>query len=379
MHNDKKIIFSINGSISHCGVDEYTLHLDKTLSDSFDLIHIVKPNSDICKNLIEKNIKWLDLGLSYKDSFTKIKGYCKRLKPDIIFIHTAKEYFLILAIKMVLPDCKVIFIRHNSFKLSSFPNYFFLKLADAIVAPSNYCADVVKNQFPKLKSKIFVIYNAIESKNSKKNAVEDNEKIEDNENNEKVENRITIGFIGRLTYQKGIELLLDAFKILCKSEEKIDWHLVIAGKFDSISYQNKIEQKIKESGLSEKIRFLGFIKEKEKFYDNIDICVIPSLKTVKETFGLVAIEAMYYSKPVVSISSGALTEILSFGPSGCICFQENPECLAETLKLLCENELKKRYIQNSKILLEYFFSYSRFKFEYLNLINNLLNNGFNDY
>jgi len=365
--NKKKVIFSINGSISHCGVDEYTLLLENVYKDKYEFFHIVKENSDILKIIQKNNSKFLTIESSLYKQILSIIRYCKTYNPEFVFINTAKEYFLSFFINK-FSNSKIIFVRHNSFKLNFFPNYFFLKYAYKIVAPSYFCADVVKKQFSFLKDKVFVIYNTV-AENAKDF---DEKKIQIK--NESQENIIRLGFIGRITEQKGLHLLIDALEILNNNynffdNRKISYNLMVGGKFSDKEYENLINQKINQKKMVKNIKFCGFIKDKKEFFTNIDILIIPSLISWKETFGLVALESFTYNKPVVAFSSGALPEILSYGPSGTTCFIQNPENLAQTIFSVYNSNIVKKYLFNSQIFLNSFVNFDRFSENYLNLID----------
>lgn len=388
-----KFIFSINGSAHHCGVDEYTIILEKALSDKYDFIHIVRKNSDISKKHEKNGSKIVHIEKNFIKTIIKIKKIYNKLKPAYIIIHTAKEYYLVLLFK-ICGNSKIILVRHNSFKLNYFFNFLFLKMADFIIAPSYYCANIIKSQFPWLSSKIKIIYNTIDkidgilydnlkqNESFKYNSFEMNlssKKLIDNLLEKKTK-KLTIGFIGRITEQKGIELLIEAFYYLKDIDPLTEYNLIVAGKFGSIEYEKFIKEKIKEKEknnykdnqnkdkLDGKIEFIGFINDKKKFFDNIEICIIPSLKTCRETFGLVAIEAIKHEKPVIAMSSGALSEILSYGPSAAICFNETYEALAKTIVLLKDVKLRQKYVENGKILSDTIFSFIKFKNEYNQLI-----------
>ncbi|MFN3410819.1 MAG: glycosyltransferase family 4 protein [Exilispira sp.] len=385
MKQQNKVIFSINGSVNHCGVDEYTLILEKALSDNYEFIHMVRKNSDICKILKKNGSKIVYLEKNLIKTIITLKKTYNKLQPYYIIIHTAKEYFLIFFYKLFF-DSKIILVRHNSYKLNYFPNLFFLKMADLIITPSYYCANVLKSQFPEFSSKIRVIYNTIDkiddilsdnlnqSKSlncSFSNDIFAFENITDNFSGKKIK-KITLGFLGRITKQKGIELLIDVLKELKELDSRVYWKLLVGGKFDSISYENYIKKMVELKELSQNIVFLGFIEDKKKFFDSIDICVIPSLNAVRETFGLVAIESIKNEKPVIAMSSGALNEILSYGPSATICFNETFGALAKTILLLKDERLRQKYVKNGTILLKTIFSVERFSDQYKYLLDNLI-------
>ena len=359
----KKVIFSINGSFKHCGVDEYTILLEKALKDKYEFFHIVEDESDICKILIEKGKKVLPLGSSYLESIRKILRYIKQYKPDIVFINTAKQYYL----SILFPKyCRIIIVRHNSFFLQYFPNLFFLKRTDFIIAPSNFCANVIKRQFPELKEKVKVIYNTVDIDNI--NYKNNSYSQPDDFNKSKLgKNIFNIGFIGRIEEKKGILLLIDALYNL--KREKINFHCYIGGKFNSLVFEKEVKNRVTQKGLEQYITFEGFIKDKKEFYSKLDLVVVPSLKEVKETFGLVVLESFGFGKPVVATSSGALPEILSYGPSSIVCHTQIPSDLASCIKLLLDKNLEKDYRLKMAISYRSFFTFNKFKKDIRDIIN----------
>jgi len=56
------------------------------------------------------------------------------------------------------------------------------------------------------------------------------------------------------------------------------------------------------------VSIIPFQKEISKFWQSIDIAVVPSIEP--EPFGLVAVEAMLANKPVIASNHGGLTEII---------------------------------------------------------------------
>ncbi len=108
-----------------------------------------------------------------------------------------------------------------------------------------------------------------------------------------------IGYLGRLTEEKGLRDLVEAFKLLTFPAE-----LVIAGNGDLKEWLKGIPG----------VRYLGVIPHNQAylFYENIDLLVLPSRTTAfwKEQFGRVIVEAVASGKPVVGSSSGAIPEVL---------------------------------------------------------------------
>ncbi len=112
---------------------------------------------------------------------------------------------------------------------------------------------------------------------------------------------LRIGYLGRLSTEKGVDTLLAAVNNSSLSQQV---QLVIAGA-------GELEEKFRQQ---KEVLFLGVIPHAQahKFYEKIDLFVLPSLTTSfwKEQFGRVLIEAAAAGKFVIGSSSGAIPEVL---------------------------------------------------------------------
>jgi glycosyltransferase involved in cell wall biosynthesis len=117
-------------------------------------------------------------------------------------------------------------------------------------------------------------------------------------------------FIGRIEVdQKGLDLLVHAYaSIAAKSNVR----LVIAGT-GIASEINKLKIRIAAHGLAKKIQLVGRIEgeRKQSLLENCSLVVMPSRL---ETFGMVALEAMSYGKPLVTFA----IEGLAWIPEHCV-------------------------------------------------------------
>ena len=114
-----------------------------------------------------------------------------------------------------------------------------------------------------------------------------------------------IGFLGRVSSDKGVDVLARAFGLLLS--EHPDAELVIAGdgRFVSHEQQQAVERAIDD--LPKRPIELGWVSPATLFAA-CDIVVVPS--TWEEPFGLVAIEAMSAAVPLLVSSAGALPELV---------------------------------------------------------------------
>lgn len=153
-----------------------------------------------------------------------------------------------------------------------------------------------------------------------------------------VESSFAVMFAGRLNPEKNIPLLLRAFsKLLEKVPGAILW---VAGEG---AQRGMLEQMCADLKISKNVRFLGFLHHDQlsRYYAACDVFVLPSLV---ETQGLVAMEAMRFSKPlIVARSVVTAEELVDDGVSGYIVDERSPEELAARLfKLASAPDLREK-------------------------------------
>ncbi|MFR2767087.1 MAG: glycosyltransferase [Thomasclavelia sp.] len=98
--------------------------------------------------------------------------------------------------------------------------------------------------------------------------------------------------VGRLTSQKGFDLLLEVAKIIFNNET--DWKWLIVGEGEE---RENLEKKIKQYNLEKKVMLVGNKTNIDDFYNKSSIFVLTSRF---EGFGLVITEAKAHHLPCVS-------------------------------------------------------------------------------
>jgi glycosyltransferase involved in cell wall biosynthesis len=91
---------------------------------------------------------------------------------------------------------------------------------------------------------------------------------------------------------------------------------------------------VRELGLGDAVRFLGFVSPVQGAIEEAGIVVVPSLG---EGFGMVALEAMERSRPVIASDVGGLPEIVEHGVSGVVVPAGDAEALADALVALASD------------------------------------------
>ena len=135
--------------------------------------------------------------------------------------------------------------------------------------------------------------------------------------------------VGRYSWQKGFDMLIDAWKIV--SARHPDWHLDIYGSGDNISYQKLADELCLSSSVTCH-KSVDYVYEK---YSESSIYVLSSRY---EGFGLVLVEAMGTGLPVVSFACPCgPRDIIEDGVSGYLVEAGDVRKMAEKICYLIEN------------------------------------------
>jgi glycosyltransferase involved in cell wall biosynthesis len=135
--------------------------------------------------------------------------------------------------------------------------------------------------------------------------------------------------IGRLIPIKGHLVLLRA---LAQARSQVpDVSLDVAGRGPLAP---ALKAYVRELGLADAVRFLGFVAPVEAAIEDAAIVVVPSLG---EGFGMVALEAMERGRPVIASDVGGLPEIVADGETGFVVPAGDAEALADAMVALASD------------------------------------------
>jgi glycosyltransferase involved in cell wall biosynthesis len=122
------------------------------------------------------------------------------------------------------------------------------------------------------------------------------------------DDEIVAAVVGRLSHEKGIDVLLEAFAIAIPAEPRLRLHVAGDGP-----ERARAEATIARLNLGERVSLLGQVRDVRKVYAAADLLVVPS-----RTEGLpnVVLEALDAGLPVLATQVGAIPELVSDGVTG---------------------------------------------------------------
>jgi glycosyltransferase involved in cell wall biosynthesis len=149
---------------------------------------------------------------------------------------------------------------------------------------------------------------------------------------------------------KGLDYLLEALKIVRNSIA--DVKLIVGGK--GVLMDHYI-QKVESMGLNDNVEFHGFIPDESMvmYYTQANLFVLPSISSLQEGFGIVALEALACETPVITTDIVGVSADLKDKNAGLSVAPKNSEELAEAIiKLLGDDELRTRMGVNGRNLVK---------------------------
>jgi len=125
--------------------------------------------------------------------------------------------------------------------------------------------------------------------------------------------------------------------------------------------RQRLEEITRDAGVSDKVIFAGRVSDDllPSYYQTCNAFVLPSLK---EGFGIVFLEAMYYAKPCIGARAGGIPEVIEDGKTGFLTEPGDAKTLTDYfIRLLDNKTLRLAMGQAGKERLEREFSFERFR------------------
>ena len=144
----------------------------------------------------------------------------------------------------------------------------------------------------------------------------------------------------RFVYAKGLDLMMESFEEFCKQDK--EWELDILG--DGALFR-QIKEDAKRRHIEDRVHFVGYTNEAEKYYLNSSVFLLPSRW---EGWPMVIMEAYEFGLPVIAYHMGNMDLIIDDGKTGYLPEAFDPHKFAQAmLKLAHDDELRQKMSSNA--------------------------------
>ena len=227
---------------------------------------------------------------------------------------------------------------------ADFINYIITKKAKQIICISKAVEKYYSNSYFKFnKDKYKIIYYGIDKEYSRQ--------LITNKSIKKIPNKeIIFGSVGRLVRQKNFELLIESYKEFTKKTKK-DSCLVIAGDGPE---KKRLKKFAKILNINQKIIWMGHIESVGNMLKKIDVFCMNSRF---EGLGLVMLEAMFFSKPIIAPKISAIPEVVKNMQNGILVNQSKVNDYTNAMLKLSNKRLRNKLSVKNKLILAKKFSF----------------------
>jgi len=155
----------------------------------------------------------------------------------------------------------------------------------------------------------------------------------------------------RLTYQKGVHVLLEAIPFVIKNIKNVIFIFVGSGELKPY-----LIKRMKDLKIENHVMFLGAIPYNKVLspLKNADVVVVPSL--TEEDFGMIFLEAFYAGCAIVSTKLGGIPNVVIEGKGGILVKPNDTLALAKAIIYLLKNDSLRNIFRE--------FNYNRLKSEF---------------
>ena len=312
----------------------------------------------ICKSMKNFNPKRNSLFWIFNRTFVAISWLIKRnkilrsLDIDILHIQSTPTIFDIYFIKFIPRKVKVILTVHDVLPLTStkyntnFSLKKFYSRSNIILVHSKMNKLELINKFQINDNKIHIIPHI--AKELDLNSLPSRERSL--ENLEIIPNKFNILFFGGIRKSKGLNILLDAIKLL----DNEDIHLIIAGKPSWDMTEIFIRGEIHKLGIFKFITFdFEYIPDSKVtyYFRSSDLVVLPYLEFHSQSG--VLLQAYQYGLPVIVSDKGSLGETVEEDETGIVMKTLNSHEIAKNiLTMIYDSKRYDLYSKNAKNIIK---------------------------
>jgi glycosyltransferase involved in cell wall biosynthesis len=246
-------------------------------------------------------------------------------EPDIVHVHYISTDLILWCWGMknlfVSPWGSDVIDDYSAGTKRTFYNRFVFRQAQVITATSPFLADVTRRYTDK---EVYVVPFGVDCE-----VFRPTERIN-------TTSAVTLGFVKHLKIKYGPEYLIRAMEMIVRQYPQT--RLLMAG---SGALRSQLEKLTQQLDLTRNVSFLGAVDPSQvpELLKNVDIFVMPS---IREEFGVAAVEAQAMEIPVVATKVGGVPEVVLDGETGILVEPGNIEQLVHAVFTLIENPALRR-------------------------------------
>lgn len=333
MDKSKVLIFLQSGV---GGAERISVLIGKSLpTDQFEVTFCLVKKSKVqsaSSKFIPDKYSTIEIKASNAISATwHIQQTIARIEPNIVFSSVLYLNDKILPLRWLHPNTKFIIRCENYLYTFNFRQHLIVnaiyQLADIIIAQTIEMKDELVKQCSIRPEKIYSLENPVDVETI-------NQKLINATNPYPNDGKKHILASGRFAYQKGFDLLVEAFTKLKHTNDDIDLYIIGKNDGNAEHNYNSVMQQCQRLGIMDSVHCLGFQDNPYKYMKYADAFVLSSRW---EGLPNVLIEAQYLGTPAAAFRCIPIVErIIKEGINGFLAEKENIDQLANAMEQVLE-------------------------------------------
>lgn len=273
-------------------------------------------------------VSFNELGM-LKDFF-RVRRLLKKIQPDVLNTHGNVDSKVVLMASAGLGIPCIIKSRHSTPRIrnSWYNRILYRKLSHYVFTTATFVKKQIVNDLGVSENKVFslpsgfVIPSDLPEHEQARRALAAELSLNPDTR--------FIGFVGRLSSEKGLPCLIEAFDKI--KDIFSGHHLILVGKG---AMQSRLEQQARQHNIQHRVHFLGYRDNPWLYFRAFDCFMLVSSKY--EATAQVIQQAMYARCPVIGTDAGGIPDIVVHRETGLLVPPDKAESLAEAILQILEN------------------------------------------
>lgn len=283
-------------------------------------------------------------GLQTQNAFRWIKFYSRivpklQKKYDLAIAYISRDIMYYVDEKVDASE-KMVFV-HNDYRAAGHPKKYdkeYFERMDALITISDTCTEVLKEEFPNLRNRIYNLPNIVSSSAIRKRALD--KSVEEFSGYD----GIKIVSVGRLNVQKGFDLAIDAAALLKEKGLKFKWLIIGNGELMA-----ELKDQIRKNKIENEVLLIGPRENPYIYMNSADIVAQTSRWEGKS---VVLDEAKIIGTPILTTDYPTAKDQIIEGKEGLV-VDMTAAAIAEGIEQLSGNEKLRIYIHDYLLINEY--------------------------